>query len=126
MDLINKDATTKGDTITVSCNPTVVESGIKVEYATTADWGTGANFQITIFNNIDMDLVNWTLCFDFDKKINSIPDVNLTQNGSTYTITPKLWNNVIPKGGKLVLFGGCEVNKLNISIGKINLDKEFI
>ena len=67
VDLINVEntATTKGDTITVNCNPTVVESGVKVEYATTADWGTGANFQITIFNNTDMDLVNWTLCFDF-------------------------------------------------------------
>ncbi len=122
MDLINKDATTKGDTITVNCNPTVVESGVKVEYATTADWGTGANFQITIFNNTDMDLVNWTLCFDFDKKINSLPDVNFTQNGSTYTITPKSWNNVIPKCGKLVLFGGCEgnVNNLNIYNVKVN------
>ncbi|MEO2509355.1 cellulose binding domain-containing protein [Clostridium paraputrificum] len=122
VDLINKDATTKGDTITVNCNPTVVESGVKVEYATTADWGTGANFQITIFNNTDMDLVDWTLRFDFDKKINSIPDVNFTQNGSTYTITPKSWNNVIPKGGKLVLFGGCEgnVNNLNIYNVKVN------
>ena len=62
------------------------------------------------------------LCFDFDKKINSLPDVNFTQNGSTYTITPKSWNNVIPKGGKLVLFGGCEgnVNNLNIYNVKVN------
>ena len=68
VDLINKDATTKSDTITVSCNPTVVENGIKVEYATTADWGTGANFQITIFNNTDMDLVNWTYALILIKK----------------------------------------------------------
>lgn len=116
VDLFNKDATTKGDIITVVSNPIINEEGINVEYATTSDWGSGANFQITITNNTNKDLVNWKLTFNFDKKINSLPDATFVQSGNSYTVTPKLWNNIIPKGGKLVLFGACEGNVNNLTI----------
>lgn len=121
VDMINKDATTKGDILNVTCNPIVEEGGVKVEYATTSDWGTGANFQITITNNTDKDLVNWKLAFDFDKKITSLPDATFTQSGKSYLVTPKTWNATIPKGGKIVLLGACEGNLNNLSIYNVKV-----
>lgn len=116
VDLFNKDATTKGDILTVVSNPIINEEGINVEYATTSDWGSGANFQITITNNTNKDLVNWKLDFNFDKKINSLPDTTFVQSGNSYTVIPKSWNNIIPRGGKLTLLGVCEGNVNNLTI----------
>jgi Cellulose binding domain len=116
VDLFNKDATTKGDILTVVSNPIINEEGINVEYATTSDWGSGANFQITITNNTNKDLVNWKLDFNFDKKINSLPDATFVQSGNSYNVIPKSWNNIIPRGGKLTLLGACEGNVNNLTI----------
>ena len=119
LDLINKDATTESDLLKTTVTSSTTQSGVKVDFFVTFDWGSGANYEIVITNNTDADITNWELSFDFDKKINSMPDANIASNGNSYTVTPKAWNSTIKKGEKLTLSGGCEGYVNNIMLKNV-------
>ena len=119
LDLINKDATTASDLLKTTVTSSTTQSGVKVDFFVTFDWGSGANYEIVITNNTDADITNWELSFDFDKKINTMPDANIASNGNSYTITPKAWNSTIKKGEKLTLSGSCEGYVNNIMLKNV-------
>ncbi|MGL4107629.1 cellulose binding domain-containing protein [Clostridium sp. LP20] len=120
LDLINKDATTVSNDLKVTCNATTPpDSKVKVDFNVTADWGTGANFELVLTNNSNNDITDWSLSFTFDKKINSLPDGNITSNGNNYIVTPKAWNNSLKKGEKITLSGSCSGGVGNSTISSI-------
>lgn len=117
LDLINKDATTESDILKVTCSQnTNPNLGVKVDFFVSSDWGSGANFGITITNNTNQDISDWTLEFNFDKAISYMSDVDINANGNKYILKPKAWNNTLKKGEKLTLTGGCagDVNNLTL------------
>ncbi|MEG1002310.1 cellulose binding domain-containing protein [Clostridium sp.] len=117
VDLINKDGTTSSDEIVVVVNrDTAPESGIKVDFAIISDWGSGANYSITITNNSGKDINSWELMFKFDKKILSNTDGVLTKDGEYYKITNKPWNGTIKNGDKITIGGSCEGNTAGMNI----------
>lgn len=120
LELVNANGSTYSDSIIVTSTPSSSSSnGVKVDLEIGSDWGTGANFTITITNNSGKDLEDWSLSFEFDKKINSLPDANITSNGNKYTVTPKSWNGTLKNGEKLTLSGGCEGNASNASLKNV-------
>lgn len=128
LDLINKDATTSSDTLKVISSPIETPSGVKVEFNITSDWGSGANFALTITNNTNSDITDWKLTFDFEKRINYISDAEMTSIGNSYSLSPKPWNGTIKKGDKLTLTGGCvgsvgNLTLTNIKLNSISIDK---
>lgn len=125
LDLTNKDATTKGDIVTVTCKSTST-NGVTVEFNITNDWGSGANFALTIINNTNADITNWSLSFDFAKTISYISDADMKANGNNYTLTPKSWNSTIAKGEKLTLTGGCAGDVGNLTLQNIKFNSDSI
>lgn len=117
--MINKDATTTGDVLKVTSTSTGAQSDVTVDFFVMSDWGSGANFEIVITNNTDADIHNWTLNFDFEKEIKSIPNADFKKNLKSYEVTPKAWNPTIKKGEKLVLDGTCEGMVKNIMLKNI-------
>lgn len=109
LDLINKDGTTSSDEIivTVENNGEATEKEVKVEFAITSDWGSGANYAITITNNTDKDINGWNLFFKFDREIKSNSDATLTVENGVYKLTNKPWNGIIKKGESISLNGSC-------------------
>ncbi|SHJ09569.1 Cellulose binding domain-containing protein [Clostridium cavendishii DSM 21758] len=123
LDLINKDKTTSSDEVKVVCKPTSLpDSKVNVEFAVTSDWGSGANFTITVTNNTNSDLQDWKLKFDFAKRITSVPDANFTASGNSYILTPKVWNSTLRKGEKITFSGGCEGNVKDINIYNVKFE----
>jgi GH18 family chitinase len=73
---------------------------ISVEYATTADWGSGFGGQITITNQSQEAISNWTLEFTTRATIDSIWNVTVhSRSGDVITVKPASWQANIPPGG---------------------------
>ena len=122
VDLINKDGTTSSEEVTVNVNKDdVVEKEIKVEFAITSDWGSGANYSIVITNNSGVDINSWELKFKFDKDIISNSDGILSKEGDYYKITNKPWNGTIKNGEKLTIGGSCEGNSAGMNIYDVTI-----
>ncbi|OPF51342.1 hypothetical protein BH721_02425 [Clostridium baratii] len=122
VDLINKDGTTSSEEFTVNVDKDdVVEKEIKVEFAITSDWGSGANYSIVITNNSGVDINSWELKFKFDKNIISNSDGILSKEGDYYKITNKPWNGTIKNGEKLTIGGGCEGNSAGMNIYDVTI-----
>ena len=79
-----------------------------VQYATTQDWGTGFNGQITITNPGAQALSGWSLEFDWDRALASVWDaVVVSHVGSHYVLKSAGWNDTIAAGGSASFgFGG--------------------
>ena len=80
------------------------------QYKTTSDWGSGFNGEITISSA--QTLNDWTLEFDFDRKINNIWDAKIvSRTGNHYVVTSAGWNNVLTANNALSFgFGGAPGN----------------
>lgn len=122
VDLINKDGTTSSDEIIVNVNKdSAVEKEVKVEFAITSDWGSGANYSIVITNNSGVDINSWELKFKFDKDIISNSDGILSKEGEYYKIINKPWNGTIKNGEKLTIGGSCEGNSAGMDIYDVTI-----
>ena len=115
--LSNKNGETCSSTIKVSVTEEIVEppidpptenDGYKVEFEVTQDWHSGGNYQMTIFNNGSEPITDWSLSFEFAKKIQSAWDVNFTSKDSVYTVKPNSWNGSIPAKGSVSFGGACD------------------
>lgn len=88
-----------------ACSAQTQAQNITVQYATTGDWGSGFQGQITINNGTAQAINGWTLAFDFDRSLNSVYDATvLSHTGTRYTVKNVGFNNTIPAGGS-VSFG---------------------
>ena len=83
----------------------------KVQYQTTTDWGNGFNGNITVTNGAKA-LSDWSLEFDFDRKISGIWDATVVSSANNhYVIKPASWNKTLAAGGKISFgFGGAPGN----------------
>ena len=63
---------------------------------------------MTIFNNGSEPITDWSLSFEFAKKIQSAWDVNFTSKDSVYTVKPNSWNGSIPAKGSVSFGGACD------------------
>ena len=83
-----------------------------VVYQTTSDWGTGFNGEITVTNATTKAVTDWTVAFDFDRKINNIWDATVVSvKNNHYVIKSAGWNSTIASGGKVSFgFGGSPGN----------------
>ncbi|SHK47368.1 Zn-dependent metalloprotease [Clostridium cavendishii DSM 21758] len=96
---------------------------VKVDFNITSDWGTGANFNLTITNNTNKDLQNWNVEFSFDKKLNSVWDGTLTSLGNNrYRIEGAGWNNVIPSGKSISIGGSADGNSKDLKIYNVKVN----
>ncbi|MGL5068292.1 MAG: cellulose binding domain-containing protein [Sarcina sp.] len=82
------------------------DASYDVKFEITQDWGSGANYVITISNTGTTEIKNWGLAFDFADNIQGSWDVDMTIKDGKYTVKPKAWNSSIP-AGKSVSFGGA-------------------
>lgn len=123
VDLINKDGTTSSDSIKVIVNSSgEEESGVKVDFAITSDWGGSANYDLVLWNNTEKSIKDWKITFKCDKKITSNWDATFKDLGNnTYELTPKAWNSEVKAGEKLSLGGVCEGGDSNLKIYDVNV-----
>ncbi len=73
-----------------------------VTFSIDSDWGSGFTGQITVVNDGDETLQNWTLEFDFAGNISSIWNAEIvSRTGNHYVITHTGWNSMIGIGGSI-------------------------
>ncbi len=73
-----------------------------VTFSVDSDWQTGFTGTITITNEEDNRLTNWTLEFDFAGTISSIWNAEMvSQDGHHFTVKPASWNQEIPAGASV-------------------------
>ena len=76
-----------------------------IRYETTNEWNTGFTGAISITNNTEKTLENWTLAFDFSGELDQIWDGFLLLKQDThYMVTNAEYNSYIP-AGQTVTFG---------------------
>lgn len=121
--------TVSSDSLSVTVNasstptPTPQPSGnITMSFIIVSDWGTGANFSITMNNNTNTSIDRWTLEFDFDKTIGYTWDSTFTVAGGHYTFTNPSWGGPLPANGSFSFGGGCEGNVGSLKPRNIRLN----
>jgi len=87
-----------------------------VEFSLANDWGSGFTANMSIANNGNSNLSNWTLEFDAPFKITNIWNAEIvSQDGNHYVIRNLSWNGTIPPSGS-VSFGFNGNNPSNVTI----------
>jgi hypothetical protein len=87
-----------------------------VEFSLANDWGSGFTANMSIANNGNSNLSNWTLEFDAPFKITNIWNAEIvSQDGNHYVIRNLSWNGTIPPNGS-VSFGFNGNNPSNVTI----------
>jgi lysophospholipase L1-like esterase len=82
--------------------PTVPASGdCAVAYRKTGDWGTGAQFDVTITNTSAVPLNGWTLTWTLpgSQRITQSWNATVSQSGTVATAVNASWNATIPVAG---------------------------
>ncbi len=81
------------------------EGNYSIEYALDSDWDSGFSGRITITNNTEKTLEDWSLEFDFDRTITSIWNGSMEmEDDNHYIISNAGYNANIP-AGQSVSFG---------------------
>ena len=112
--------------VEVDSNASIMPTDIDIKFDVTSDWGSGANYKITITNNSSANITNYSLSFDSSKRIDSSwSGGTFKKVGNTYTITPASWSSTIPAGKSVTLDGAMEGNSKGHQITKINFDFEY-
>ncbi|WP_435016765.1 cellulose binding domain-containing protein [Tundrisphaera sp. TA3] len=87
-------------TIVDDDTPAPPAGNVSISYATTNDWGSGLNGEVTLKNGTAKAQSGWTLAFDFPGSITSIWDAQVVAHvGTRYTVTGANWNGSIAAGG---------------------------
>ncbi|MEU7841088.1 cellulose binding domain-containing protein [Micromonospora sp. NPDC049114] len=70
-------------------------------YRKTGDWGTGAQFDVTLSNTSTVPVNGWTLTWSLpgSQRITQSWNATVTQSGSAATAVNAAWNAVIPAAG---------------------------
>jgi hypothetical protein len=86
-----------------------------VEFSLANDWGSGFTANMSIANNGNSNLSNWTLEFDAPFKITNIWNAEIvSQQGNHYVIRNLSWNGTIPPNGSVSF--GFNGNPGNVTI----------
>ena len=86
-----------------------------VEFSLANDWGSGFTANMSIANNGNSNLSNWTLEFDAPFKITNIWNAEIvSQDGNHYVIRNLSWNGTIPPNGSVSF--GFNGNPGNVTI----------
>ncbi|MBD0362634.1 MAG: cellulose binding domain-containing protein, partial [Coleofasciculus sp. C3-bin4] len=86
-----------------------------VEFSLANDWGSGFTANMSIANNGNSNLSNWTLEFDAPFKITNIWNAEIdSQRGNHYVIRNLSWNATIPPSGSVSF--GFNGNPGNVTI----------
>lgn len=76
-----------------------IETGYRLEYHTTGDWGSGFQAEITIINESTQPLEGWSLSLTGNFTMENYWNGEVTQNeDGSYNITHTAWDNSIPAG----------------------------
>ncbi|MFG2051685.1 cellulose binding domain-containing protein [Micromonospora sp. NPDC048935] len=72
-----------------------------VAYRKTSDWGTGAQFDVTLSNTSTVPVDGWTLTWSLpgSQRITQSWNATVTQSGAAATAVNVSWNAVIPAAG---------------------------
>ncbi|WP_433131229.1 cellulose binding domain-containing protein [Micromonospora sp. CA-240977] len=72
-----------------------------VTYRKTGDWGTGAQFDVTLSNTSTVPVNGWTLTWSLpgSQRITQSWNATVTQSGAAATAVNAAWNAVIPAAG---------------------------
>jgi cellulase/cellobiase CelA1 len=71
-----------------------------VGYATTNDWGSGLQGQLTVTNDTAATLTDWQLTFNYNRTIDSIWNAQIvSHSGSQYSIKGLDWDRTLSVGG---------------------------
>ncbi|MGL4851000.1 MAG: immunoglobulin-like domain-containing protein, partial [Clostridium sp.] len=100
-----------GATTTKERNVKVISSEIQdfdFDFKITSDWGSGANYKMTIKNNSGADIEGWKLELDFDKKLESAWSGGFKANGNSYEFTNPDWGGLWKEGEVIEIGGSCE------------------
>ncbi|MCL6590590.1 MAG: cellulase family glycosylhydrolase [Firmicutes bacterium] len=92
----------------VTPTPTTrVSGGYVVTYVITADWGSGANADVTIKNNTATAVNGWTLAWSFpgNQTITNMWNATYTQSGAAVSAKDAGYNATIGANGGTVSFG---------------------
>ncbi|MET8251616.1 cellulose binding domain-containing protein [Micromonospora sp. NPDC005197] len=86
--------------------PTAPAGACAVTYRKTGDWGTGAQFDVTLGNTSTVPVNGWTLTWSLpgSQRITQSWNSTVTQSGAAATAVNASWNAVIPAAGS-VSFG---------------------
>lgn len=86
--------------------PTAPAGACAVTYRKTGDWGTGAQFDVTLSNTSTVPVNGWTLTWSLpgSQRITQSWNATVTQSGAAATAVDASWNAVIPAAGS-VSFG---------------------
>ncbi|MET8363908.1 cellulose binding domain-containing protein [Micromonospora sp. NPDC005252] len=86
--------------------PTAPAGACAVTYRKTGDWGTGAQFDVTLSNTSTVPVNGWTLTWSLpgSQRITQSWNSTVTQSGAAATAVNASWNAVIPAAGS-VSFG---------------------
>ncbi|MEU4472625.1 cellulose binding domain-containing protein [Micromonospora sp. NPDC023888] len=89
-----------------------------VTYRKTGDWGTGAQFDVTLSNTSAVPVDGWTLTWSLPsgQRITQSWNSTVTQSGSAATAVNASWNAVIPAAGS-TSFGFVTDNPLDGATG---------
>ncbi|WP_240639157.1 cellulose binding domain-containing protein [Micromonospora ureilytica] len=80
---------------------TPVAGACAVTYRKTGDWGTGAQFDVTLSNTSTVPVDGWTLTWSLpgSQRITQSWNSTVTQSGTAATAVNVSWNAVIPAAG---------------------------
>jgi len=77
-------------------------NAVQVQYSTTSDWGAGFGGSVTLVNDGDTAVNDWTLEFDFSHSIDQIWGAQiLSHAGDHYVLQPSDWNRSIAAGSSI-------------------------
>ncbi|MFG1838977.1 cellulose binding domain-containing protein [Micromonospora sp. NPDC049175] len=81
--------------------PTPGAGACAVTYRKTGDWGTGAQFDVTLGNTSTVPVDGWTLTWSLpgSQRITQSWNATVTQSGAAATAVNASWNAVIPAAG---------------------------
>lgn len=81
------------------------EDGYTVEYVLDSDWGNGFSGRITITNNTEKTLEDWSLEFDFNRSITNIWNGSIEMENDNHYIISNAGYNANIAAGQSISFG---------------------
>lgn len=89
---------------------------LDIDFEVTSDWGSGANWSMTITNKTGKNISGWEVNFSFDKKIIQCWDAVLSSSGDTYKISNPTWGGTLKKDESIKIGGSCDGNSKNLKL----------
>ena len=77
---------------------------IDFKYTVVSDWGNGWQGDLTVTNNTDKALTDWTLSFNYNSEITNLWGAELVgQNGTKVTVQHPSWDSTLAPGASITI-----------------------